>query len=48
MKKKNKGLIILISVLAVIIVAVGSFAAAFALSSVKGTPSTEVCEENIK
>lgn len=48
MKKKNKGLIILISVLAVIIVAVGSFAAAFALSSVKGTPSTEVWEENME
>lgn len=48
MKKKNKGLIILISVLAVIIVAVGSFAAAFALSMEKGTPSAEVWEENME
>lgn len=46
--KKNKGLIILISVLGVIVLVVGSFAAAFALSKVEGTPSTEVWEADMK
>lgn len=46
--RKNKGLIILITVLAVIIVLVGAFAAAFALSFVKGTPSTEIWEADME
>lgn len=46
--KKNKGLIILISVLTVIIAVVGAFAAAFALSAVKGTPSDEVWEADME
>lgn len=47
-KKKNKGLIILISVLCVIMIFVGSLAAAFALSAVKGTPGTEVWEAGME
>lgn len=46
--KKNKGLLILIVILAIIFVAVGSFAAAFALSMEKGTPSTEVWEADME
>ena len=46
--KKNKGLIILISVLGVIVLLVGSFAAAFALSEVKGTPGTEIWEADME
>ncbi len=46
--KKHRGLKIFIAVLASIVVVVGVFAAGFALSSVKGTPSAEVWEADME
>lgn len=46
--KKHTGLKVFIAVLASIVIVVGAFAAGFALSSVKGTPSAEVWEADME